>query len=143
MAPERKTFSPPAGGDKVSDMAADIRADGTILDEAALLTLREDLGSRDLQAILTRLKQALSLHADKFAQAVVQGDMLLVGKTAHDIVGMGLQFGAPSLAALAKVAELHPRSVDEVSATNLVSAIEAVNAAIDAFDAKYLKNQTD
>lgn len=147
MAPESKPVNPPDAASKATDFVqqqvASIGADGAILDEAALLAIGEDIGSRDLSLILGKLRENLSQHAEKFKQAVTQGDLALAKRTAHDIKGMSLQFGAPSLARIATVAELGANNLEGMSASNLVAAVDAVNSALDAFDAKYLRNRID
>lgn len=117
--------------------------DSTVLDEAALLAIAEDIGSQDLLVILMKLRENLSQHAEKFMQAIAQGDLALAKRTAHDIKGMGMQFGAPHLAKVAKVAELDAKKVEDMPASSLVAAIGTVNVALDAFNAKFLKNRID
>lgn len=133
--------------DKAPDLAqpsvAVVSVNSAILDEAALLALGEDIGSQDLRLILIKLKENLSQHADRLIQALSQGDLVLAKRTAHDIKGMSMQFGAPSLAEIAKVAELDAKNMEDIPAANLLAAIGAVNSALDAFDAKYLKVGTD
>jgi len=147
MAPESKLFNPSDATDKGRDLVqqrvVSIGADSAILDEAALLAIGEDIGSRGLLSILRKLRENLSQHAEKFTQAVTHGDLALAKKTAHDIQGMSMQFGAPSLAIVAKAAELDAKNIEDMPTSNLVAAIGAVITALHAFDAKYLKNGID
>lgn len=147
MASEPKLFDPSGATDKSPDVArqpaAGIGADSAILDEAALLAIGEDIGIRDLLLILRKLRENLSQHAEKFMRAVTQGDVALARRTAHGIKGMGMQFGAPQLAKVAKEAELDARNVEDMSTSSLVAAVGAFNAALDAFNAKYLESGID